>query len=139
MAQKFSFRDPVTNVLKTWGYALTNNPGDISQLELDSFNLSPGAWQWDGSAWVPFTPIPEPDPDEFIADMRGMFTSSATANWSALINAHPAFAFAVINRDYPTIENQLNAARAASQIGNVMWANITTFAANRHLPITLSS
>lgn len=139
MAIKRSFRNPVTNVLQSWGYTTTNSLGDIDQSEDDSFNLTPGQWQWNGSSWVPFTPPPGPDSNGFTADMRGLFTSSQTTAWATLINAHPSFAFALSQQDYPTIENQLNAARAAAQIGNTMWAAITTFAANRHLPITLSS
>lgn len=138
---KFSFRDPITNVLKTWGYTTQNQPGDVAQLESELFNLdqTKGQFQWNGSAWVPFSTGPTADPDGFIRDVRGLFTSSATTNWSTLINAHPAFGLAVINRDYPTIEQQLNAARAAAQIGNGMWTAITTFVTNRNLPIVLSS
>lgn len=135
---KMSFRDPITNVLTAWGY-INQNGSDLGQPESESFSLSVGQWQWNGSTWVPFLPSPTPDPDGFESDIRGIFTSSQTANWAALINAHPAFAFALSRQDYPTVENQLNAARAAAQIGNGMWTAITTFATNRHLPITLSS
>src|ERR1700730_18074702 len=57
MAQKMSFRDPVTGVLKAWGYIAQNNPGDVAQPETESFNLAPGFAQWNGSAWVAFTPV----------------------------------------------------------------------------------
>lgn len=49
---KNSFRDPVTGILKAWGYTDANQPGDIKQKELDSFNLDPRKWKWDGNKWV---------------------------------------------------------------------------------------
>jgi hypothetical protein len=53
-----SFRDPTTNVLKAWGYLMQNQPGDVAQDEAETFNLTPGQWQWDGAQWQPFTPPP---------------------------------------------------------------------------------
>lgn len=52
---KHSFRDPVTNALKAWGYVESNAPGDVKQAEPDDFNLKPGEWQWNGSAWVAYS------------------------------------------------------------------------------------
>ena len=49
---KNSFRDPVTGVLKAVGFVESNEPGDIKQAEAEDFNLRPGAWKWNGSAWV---------------------------------------------------------------------------------------
>lgn len=48
-----SFRDPVTNRLKAFGYMASNSSGDIAQDEPDGFNLDllTHAWVWDGSAW----------------------------------------------------------------------------------------
>jgi hypothetical protein len=54
---KMSFRDPITNVLVSWGYTTANKPNDIGQVEVDTFNLAPGYTQWNGSAWVSFTPV----------------------------------------------------------------------------------
>ena len=56
---KNSFRDPVTNVLKGYGYCASNAPGDIVQIEADDFNLNPAdGWKWNGTTWVsqPFPP-----------------------------------------------------------------------------------
>lgn len=53
MMNKYSFRDPVTGILKAWGYVESNSPGDIAQEEPDDFNLDPGKWKWDGTQWVP--------------------------------------------------------------------------------------
>ena len=56
---KNSFRDPITNVLKSWGYSNTNASGDLVQAETDDFNLNPAdGWKWNGTSWVsqPFPP-----------------------------------------------------------------------------------
>ena len=55
-----SFRDPVTNVLICSGYVASNKPGDISQIEAEGFNLTPGLWKWDGADWIAFIPPPKP-------------------------------------------------------------------------------
>lgn len=51
-----SFRDPVTNVLKGWGYAEANGT-DIARAEPDGFNLEPGRWRFDGAQWVGHAPV----------------------------------------------------------------------------------
>ncbi len=56
-----SFRDPVTQVLVAHGFVSGNRPGDIIQPEKDGFSLDPGKWQWNGTAWIPFTPPPSQD------------------------------------------------------------------------------
>lgn len=63
MPQKYSFRDPQTQVLKAWGYMEANAPGDIRQAEAEDFSLDlrVGAWQWDGTQWQPFS-APRPAP-----------------------------------------------------------------------------
>lgn len=58
---KNSFRDPVTNVLKAWGYVDENAAGDLKREESDDFNLEPGEWQLIGDEWQPYTP-PDPQP-----------------------------------------------------------------------------
>lgn len=56
-----SFRDPVTNVLKAYGFASANAQGDLARDEPDDFNLTPGKWQLVGDAWQPYnvTLIPQ--------------------------------------------------------------------------------
>jgi hypothetical protein len=56
---KNSFRDPVTNVLKGWGYTDSNGP-DAVRNEQDDFNLGPGLWRLDGGAWVAYVPAAAP-------------------------------------------------------------------------------
>ena len=58
MSQVYSFRDPVTQELKSWGYVETNEPGDIRQAEAWDFNLDrrKGRWRWDGVQWVVYVP-----------------------------------------------------------------------------------
>lgn len=65
MAGKNSFRDATTNVLTAWGFMETNAPGDLKRAEADDFALEVGKWQFNGTAWVPFTPPPVPPPDPF--------------------------------------------------------------------------
>ena len=55
----YSFRDPVTNVLTSWGYQESNcrlwQPTcDTRQEEAWDFNLEPYKWQWDGTKWIPW-------------------------------------------------------------------------------------
>jgi hypothetical protein len=57
---KRAFVDPVTGVLKAYGYVATNAPGDIAIPVTDAFALTPGLWRWDGTQFVPFTPPPTP-------------------------------------------------------------------------------
>lgn len=57
-----SFRDPVTGVLKAWGYAESNG-SDIARTEQDDFSLEPGKWRFDGAKWVAV----QPSADELIA------------------------------------------------------------------------
>lgn len=52
---KRSFRDPVTNVLKGWGY-VESNGDDLPRDEADDFNLEPGKWQLVGDEWQPVAP-----------------------------------------------------------------------------------
>lgn len=47
-----SFRDPVTGVLKAYGFAAANAPGDLAQDEADDFALEPGKWKLVAGAWV---------------------------------------------------------------------------------------
>ena len=61
MAQRQSFRDAVTGVLKGHGYVTSNDPGDLFQPEVESFDLRPGYWRWDGVKWGAYTP-PGPPP-----------------------------------------------------------------------------
>jgi len=53
---KKSFRDPVTNVLKAYGFTKSNAPGDLDRDEPDDFALEAGEWQFDFvlDDWVPF-------------------------------------------------------------------------------------
>ena len=60
-----SFRDPVTQVLQAHGFLDSNRAGDLQQAEEQNFDLEPGRWRWDGSAWVVFTP-PAPPPSPMI-------------------------------------------------------------------------
>lgn len=48
---RMAFRDPVTGVLKCHGYVTANDPGDIAVDVPEEFNLTPGDWKWDGTAW----------------------------------------------------------------------------------------
>jgi hypothetical protein len=50
---KKSFRDPVTNVLKAWGY-VESNGDDTARDEPDEFNLEPGQWKFEGGQWVAY-------------------------------------------------------------------------------------
>lgn len=69
-----SFRDPVTNRLKAWGRITANQPGDISQIEAEIFNLDlrTGAWTWNGSAWIAVA--------QSILDAEAIQSYRATAN-----------------------------------------------------------
>ena len=49
---KNSFRDPVTHVLKAWGFVDANEVGDLSRPEPLSFNLVPGDWRLVDDAWI---------------------------------------------------------------------------------------
>ena len=51
-----SFRDAATGVLKAHGFMEANGAGDIKQSEAEDFNLDPGKWKWNGSAWVVVVP-----------------------------------------------------------------------------------
>ncbi|KAF1048431.1 MAG: hypothetical protein GAK35_00234 [Herbaspirillum frisingense] len=53
---KKSFRDPSTNILKSWGFTEENQTGDIKREEADDFDLEPGKWQLIDSQWVPVDP-----------------------------------------------------------------------------------
>lgn len=48
-----SFRDPVTDVLRSYGYA-DSNGDDLAREEPDEFNLEPGKWQLVGDEWQPY-------------------------------------------------------------------------------------
>lgn len=52
MAQRKSFRDPVTGVLKAHGFIEEAAPGDVARDEAEEFDLMPGLWRWDDEAWV---------------------------------------------------------------------------------------
>lgn len=52
-----SFRDPVTGVLRAWGYAASNGD-DTARDEPDDFNLEPGKWRLEGGEWVVVAPDP---------------------------------------------------------------------------------
>lgn len=54
---KQSFRDPVTGVLRAWGYAASNGD-DLARNEPDNFNLEPGKWRLEGGEWVAVAPDP---------------------------------------------------------------------------------
>lgn len=67
---KRSFRDPISNVLKAWGYMAANGPGEVSQAEAENFTLTPGQWQWDGTQWMPYV-----KPAPTAADLEAVATS----------------------------------------------------------------
>jgi hypothetical protein len=55
-----SFRHPITNVLKACGFCTVNDPGDLMQVEPDTFSLDPrDGWQLVNGSWAPFTLIPQ--------------------------------------------------------------------------------
>ena len=58
---KRAFIDPTSKVLKSWGYAESNDPGDILVDVPEDFDLKVGLAKWDGANWNPFTPPPLPD------------------------------------------------------------------------------
>jgi len=99
MAQRRSFRDPVTQVLKAHGYVTQNAPGDLAQAEAESFNLRPrDGWRWDGAQWVPYT-FPRRRPRAF-ADIRADIQALSAGDRQNLLAAmaaeflreHPAVA-----------------------------------------------
>lgn len=52
-----SFRDPATNVLRSYGYAESNG-ADLARDEPDDFNLESGKWALVGDEWIPVPPDP---------------------------------------------------------------------------------
>lgn len=52
-----SFRDPIANVLRSYGCAESNG-ADLARDELDDFNLEPGKWALIGDEWVLVAPNP---------------------------------------------------------------------------------
>lgn len=54
---KYFFRDPVTHVLKAWGFVETNEPGDLRRQEPEDFMLMPGRW-WLPDQSGPWQPYP---------------------------------------------------------------------------------
>ena len=58
---KRAFIDPISKVLKSWGYATSNDPGDILVDVPEDFALTVGLAKWDGANWNAFAPPPPPD------------------------------------------------------------------------------
>lgn len=54
-----SFRDPVINILRSWGY-VESNGDDTARNESDDFNLEPGKWRFEGGQWVAYAPPAAP-------------------------------------------------------------------------------
>jgi hypothetical protein len=84
-----SFRAPVTGVLKAHGFVETNDPGDVKMAVAEDFNLTPGQWKWDGSAWVPFTPPPLTDAEkdaQLQGHVDGNKVLAAIVRWQATLH-----------------------------------------------------
>lgn len=50
--QKHAFLDS-NNVLKTWGYVESNNPGDVRIAVPEDFDKEPGKWSYANGDWQP--------------------------------------------------------------------------------------
>ncbi len=59
-----AFVDAATGVLKAHGFARTNEPGDVVVDVPEYFNLKPGAWRWNGTAFVPYAKPPKTDEEK---------------------------------------------------------------------------
>ena len=86
MAQKYSFRDPVTNRLKAWGYITHNEPGDVQQVEADEFtlDLTTRAWVWDGLQWVEI-PFPVLPPSPLATAIQAAITTTTLATLKTVL------------------------------------------------------
>ena len=75
---KNAFLDPVTHMLKTWGYVESNEPGDIRLPVTESFNFEIRKWKFEGE-WLPFTPPVVVDPKvKAIEDLKALDPNKAT-------------------------------------------------------------
>ena len=76
MAQHYSFRDPVTNRLKSHGFTESNQVGDIRKPEVENFDVDPlKGYQWNGQTWVLVGPEPKPKERNF-QDLRAAIATA---------------------------------------------------------------
>lgn len=94
-----SFRDPVTNILRAWGY-VESNGSDVARDEPEGFNLEPGKWRLVNDQWQPYEFVQVPQSvtmrqarealirrgqfatvDAYIASMAGIDGQIARNEW----------------------------------------------------------
>ena len=76
---KNAFIDPVTGVLKCWGFVEANDPEDIKLPVTEDFGLIPYEWRWDGQQFITFTPPVIVDPKaKAIKDLKVLDPKQAT-------------------------------------------------------------
>lgn len=134
-----SFRDPVTNLLKSHGFVTSNDVGDLSQIEADDFNLTPGAWQWNGSAWIAYTPPPGPDERGFETDIYAAFDNDFS-RINTVLAAFPVFAqlqSTLRDGNWPAASGIILATLGAGAITPTEYGSLKAAATARHIPLTL--
>ena len=73
---KRAFYDIATGELVAHGFTQANRPGDGVVEVVDSFDLRPGDWRWDGVTWVPYV-RPKPD-TPLVTALRNAISSTST-------------------------------------------------------------
>jgi len=85
---KRAFLDPGTMRLKTWGYVLTNEVGDIPMDIAEDFDLEPSdGYRWDGTQFLPFPYPPPPEDPKKLALKDAANKASKDGDTKALAKA----------------------------------------------------
>jgi len=81
MAQRYSFRDPITGRLKTHGFVESNREGDVRRPEPEEFSLDPvKGYQWNGVAWILVGPEPKPKAVQIAAIKNKLQTDASVSD-----------------------------------------------------------
>jgi len=137
---KHSYRDANTNVLTAQGFVVRNQPGEVAQVEADTFNLTPGQWLWNGSAWVPYTPPAEPDAAGFEVALHDIFPDQS---FFAFVKAFDALAPSWLFLDsirrgvWPSVQSLIQLALQGGAISQQQYDAIKAAAATHHIPVSL--
>jgi len=134
---KHSYRDAVTNVLVAQGFVTRTQAGEIERDEPDDFNLAPGLWQWNGSAWVSYTPPATPDGAGFELALHEAFPDQTFLTFISVFPASWLFLDSIRRGVWPQVQALIQLALQQNAITQQQYDTIKATAATYHIPITL--
>jgi hypothetical protein len=135
---KNAFIDPTSKVLVGWGFTSANRPGDVAIPVPDDFALALGVWQWNGQAFVSYTPAAVPDGAAFELALHSVFPDDTFFSFVTSFGVLSMLFLDAIRRGtWPLVQALILQAKSQNVIDDSHYAAIKAAATAANLPVTL--